>query len=196
MANVTTWMLLQSAVDAGASGQAAPWSNVAGVLAIGGAEASSGPLGFLSADGSQTTRLRVTQPALGGQLPLDFVLLGIEMELRGRWEGGPEGTRTVTVQSVVGAAVRQSLGSCSLPIGASPGVCFKGGPSDPLGVSKADVLTPGFGFQVQGSSTTFTSPGDTVLIDSMRLRVHWDDPVAPARWRGRSRRAFTRGALA
>jgi len=195
MPNITPWLLFQSAVDVG-GGFGAPWTNVNGALAIGGQEASSGPIGFISADGSNTTLLRVAQPNLAGQIPLEFRLLGVEVEVRGRWEGGSDGTRLANVQAVVGSSVRKSLGSCALPISALPSACFKGAPTDTMNFSEADVANPGFGFQLQGTSTTFNSQGNTLFIDSLRVRFHWGEPITPFRLRTRRRAVFTREALA
>lgn len=196
MPSVTNWLTFQSAFDAGPLGFGAEWTNPTGALGVGGSEATSGPIGFVAADGEQTTLLRITQPSLGGQIPPDFVLLGVEVEVRGRWQGGSDGARSVLVQSVVADAVRQSLGSCSLPISGSPGTCIKGGPTNTLGFSEADIALPGFGFQLQGTSSTFSGQGNTLFIDSARVRIHWDEPSATPPARGRSRHALTRGALA
>lgn len=196
MPSVTNWLTFQSAFDAGPLGFGAEWTNPAGALGVGGSEATSGPIGFVASDGEQTTLLRITQPSLGGQIPPDFVLLGVEVEVRGRWQGGSDGARSVPVQSVVADAVRQSLGSCSLPISGSPGTCIKGGPTNTLGFSEADVALAGFGFQLQGTSSTFSGQGNSLFIDSVRVRIHWDEPSATPPARGRSRHALTRGALA
>ncbi len=198
MPNVTAWLLFQTALDVGAAGEGAgaPWVNPAGALAPGGQEAASGPIGNISSEGTETTLLRLTQPDLGGNLPAGFVLLGVEAEVRGRWEGGSDGSRSVAVQSVVGDQVRQGLGSCSLPISGAPGTCLKGGPTNKLGFSEADVTQAGFGFQVQAASSTFSVQGNTIFIDSVRVRIHWDEPSATPPARGRSRHALTRGALA
>lgn len=195
MANVTPWLNFQSAIDAG-GGEfgSAPWSNPTGALSLGGLEASSGPIGFISSDG-QTAILRIAQPSFAGTLPMEFRLLGVEVEVRGRWEGASDGMRTVNVQAVVGASVRKSLGSCALPISGSPSVCIKGSPTDTMNFTEADVPLAGFGFQLTGSSTTFNSQGNTLFIDSLRVRIHWAEPTT-ARARSRTRAAFTRGALA
>ncbi len=195
MANVTPWLSFQSAQDAGPGGfGGAPWSNPTGALSFGGLEASSGPVGFISSD-SQTAILRIAQPNFAGSLPLEFRLLGVEVEVRGRWEGASDGTRTVDVQAVVGASVRKSLGSCSLPISGAPSVCVKGSPTDSMNFSEADLANAGFGFQLTGSSTTFNSQGNTLFIDSLRVRIHWAEPTT-ARARSRTRGAYTRGVLA
>jgi|GEM_PF-2280982 len=196
MPSVTNWLTFQSAFDAGPLGFGAEWTNPSGALGVSGQEATSGPIGFVSAEGEQTTLLRITQPNLGGQIPPDFVLLGVEVEVRGRWQGGSDGTRTVPVQSVVADAVRQSLGSCTLPISGSPGTCIKGGPTNTLGFSEADIALPGFGFQLQGTSSTFIGQGNTIFIDSVRVRIHWADPGELQPSRGRTRAVFTRGVLA
>ncbi len=196
MPSVTNWLTFQSVIDAGPAGSAAEWTNLTGALSVGGQEASSGPIGFLSAFGEQTTLLRFTQPSLGGQIPIEFVLLGVEVEVRGRWQGASDGARTIPVDSVIGASVRQSLGSCTLPISGSPGTCIKGGPTNKLGFSEADIALPGFGFQLQGTSSSFNFQGNTLLIDSVRARIHWADPGELQPSRGRTRAAFTRGVLA
>lgn len=195
MANVTPWLSFQSAVDAGPAGFGAPWTNPTGALGFGGLEASSGPIGFVAVE-QQTTNLRVAQPNFLGSLPLSFRLLGVEVEVRGRWEGGASGARSANVQSVVGASVRQSLGSCALPVSPTPSACVKGSPTNTLGFTEADVALAGFGFQLTGSSTTFDAQGNTLFIDSVRVRIHWADLLPPGRSRGRTRSALTRGALA
>jgi len=195
MANVTPWLLFQSAIDVdGGEFGGAPWSNPTGALSFGGTEASSGPVGFISAE-SQTSLLRIAQPSFAGSLPLEFRLLGVEVEVRGRWQGASDGTRTVNVQAVVGASVRKSLGSCSLPISGSPGTCVKGSPTDTMNFTEADVALAGFGFQLTGSSTSFNSQGNTLFIDSLRVRIHWAEPTT-VRGRSRTRAAYTRGVLA
>lgn len=207
MANITPWLLFQSAIDAGPSGSGGlpnnldgieslglgqPWVTPTGVLGLGGQQASSGPIGFATADGTQTNLLRISQPNIAGQIPLEFRLLGVEVEVRGRWEGGTDGTRTVPVSSVVGSALRTSIGSCSLPVSPSVGVCIKGCPTDRMNFSEADVANAGFGFQLFGSSTTFDFQGNTLFIDSLRMRLHWTDPLPSRRLRSRTRAALTR----
>lgn len=225
MANVTPWLLFQSAQDAGPAGfgqplplqdegggpgptdpdapliqpgfgEGSPWSNPSGALGIGGTDAWSGPIGFILFT-NQTNLLRIAQPQVAGHLPLEFRLLGVELEIYGRWTGASDGTRTVTVQAVVGASVRASLGSCSLPLsGSSSGMCMKGGPTDRMNFSPADVALAGFGFQLYGSSSTFNTQGNTLRIDSLRVRFHWGEVITPFRIRSRRRAAFTRGVLA
>jgi len=197
MANVTNWLSFQSAIDAGAGpeGIGAPWSTPTGALALGGLQASSGPLSLFAAEGNQTALLRIAQPNFAGSLPLEFRLLGVEVEVRGRWEGATDGSRTVNVQAVVGASVRKSLGSCSLPISASPSVCIKGSPTDTMNFTEDNLANPGFGFQLSGSSTTFNTQGNTLFIDSLRVRIHWAEPTT-ARRRTRTRAVLTRGVLA
>jgi len=198
MANITPWLSFQSAIDAGpgVEGIGAPWSAPTGALSFGGFETSSGPLSIVSAEGNQTTLLRIAQPNITGSLPLEFRLLGVEVEVRGRWEGASDGTRTVNVQAVVGASVRKSLGACSLPISASPSVCIKGSPTDTMNFTEDNLANPGFGFQLSGSSTTFNTQGNTLFIDSLRVRVFWADLQPPERSRRRTRLALTRGVLA
>ncbi|MEQ9616658.1 MAG: hypothetical protein RLN60_01345 [Phycisphaerales bacterium] len=209
MVNVTNWLLFQSAVDAGPPGSGGlpknlddldpqglglgqPWVNPLAALTFGGQQASSGPIGLATAVGTKTNILRISQPSIAGQIPLEFRLLGVEVEVRGRWEGGTDGTRTVPVSSVVGSALRTSIGSCSLPVSPSVGVCIKGGPIDRMNFSEADVANAGFGFQLFGSSTTFNFQGNTLFIDSLRVRLHWTDPLPSRRLRSRTRAALTR----
>jgi len=207
MANVTPWLQFQSAQDVGLGGFDSPsidpkdlgggieWSNPAAALGVDGFEASSGPVSFVFFP-SQTNTLRLSNPATAGQLPAKFRLLGVEIEVRGRWEGASDGTRSVPIQAVAGSQVRAELGSCSLPLSGSLGLCVKGGPTDRMNFGPADVMASGFGFQLYGASTSFNSQGNTLFIDSLRVRFHWGEPIMPFRLRTRRRVVFTREALA
>jgi hypothetical protein len=192
VSNVTPWLLFQSAQDAGGFG--ALWNSPQYALELDMlGEATAGPIGTVY-PGQQTTTLRITQPLLGGALPGAFLLRGVEVEFTGRWSGGSTGVRTAPAHAVVGGAVRQSLGSIVLQVGTFTTV-VKGGPTDALGFSAEDVLASGFGFQIYGTSSTSHASGNTLRIDSVRARFHWDSVAveAPARGRGRSRAAVVAG---
>ena len=192
MSNVTSWLNFQSALDAGGFG--AFWNAPEQALEpdVFG-EATAGPIGTVY-PGQQTTILRITQPNLGGALPEGFILLGVEAEFRGRWSGGSTGARTAPASAIVGAAVRQGLGSVAFQL-ITQTLIVKGGPTDPMGFSAEDVLASGFGFQIYGTSTTSHASGNTLRIDSVRARIYWDSPAveAPVRGRGRSRAAVVAG---
>lgn len=190
MANVTPWLLFGFAQDVG-GGFGQPWTAIGNAITPDGLEATSGPIGFVLVE-TKTSLLRVSQPALGGQLPQGFRLRGVELEVKGRWTGALDGTRTVPIDAVVGSSVRSALGSCSLPVNLA-GTCVKGGPTDTLGFAPWDVLNPGFGFQLYGKSTSMSIAGNTLRVDSLRVRIHWDDPpVLVARSRSRLRSVLAR----
>jgi len=191
MANVTNWMLFQSAQDIEQFGS--PWVSPLAALTIGGGEASSGPVGFLAAF-FQTNLLRIMQPSVAGQLPMEFRLLGVEVEIRGRWTGDSSGVRSVEVTSVVGGATRKNLGNASFNLNLLKTVVM-GGPTDTMNFTESDVANPGFGVQLFGSSSSFNVTGNTLLIDSLRVRIFWADLLPPGRSRGRTRVVLTRGVL-
>ena len=190
MSNVTPWLLFQSAVDVGGIG--AQWVGPEQALdpdVLG--EASAGPIGTVF-PGQNTTMLRITQPDLGSELPAQFILAGVECEVKGRWLGASTGARTVPVDAVVGGVVRQSIGSCMLSVNLAT-TCIKGGPTNTLGFSEQDVLLSGFGFRLHGTSSTPSPSGNTLRIDSVRARIHWDYVPAAKRGRGRTRAAVVGG---
>jgi len=193
MANITPWLQFQSATEEQAGGE--PWSNELGALAPGGPQASSGPIGPPGSF-AQTDLLRVSDLDAAGQLPPQFRLLGVELQLRGRWEGATGSFRLIPVDAVVGSDVRKSLGSCELDVSAIPKICSKGGPDDRMNLSPADITSTGFGFQLSGQTSSFNIQGNTLFIDSLRVRFHWGDPITPVRLRTRRRAVFTREALA
>ena len=100
-----------------------------------------------------TNTLRLRDSLIGAPPPEGFTLLGVELEVRGRWTGNSNGTRTVRVESHVGGVVRSDLGTGSLPLDLNNSF-VKGGPTDTMNLSEADVLDPAFGFQIVGSSTS------------------------------------------
>jgi len=195
MPNVTPWLQFQSATEEQAVFGGAPWSNELSALAPGGGQASSGPIGPLGPF-FQTNLLRISNPNLAGQLPPQFRLLGVQMELRGRWEGATDGFRSVPVEAVVGSDVRKSLGSCTFQVSPAVKTCLKGGPDDRMNLSPADVTSTGFGFQISGQASIFNIQGNTLFIDSLRVRIYWGEPITPFRLRTRRRVVFTREALA
>jgi len=189
MPGVTEWTFFGAATEIDDGG--APWSSVNLALAWDLQEAVSDSVGF-ALFAMQTNALRVTQAGLAAALPAEFVLAGVEVEVRGRWTGASSGSRSVPVEAVVGGTLKKSLGSGSLPL-SSAGVFTKGGPTDRMNLTEADVLDPNFGFRLWGSSTTGDATGNALRIDTVRVRVHWDEPGATkARGRGRSRLAFSR----
>lgn len=198
MANVTPLLVFQSAQEIEEFGGS--WTDVQNALAFDGLEAFSQGVGFSSL-ATQTNLLRTTQAQIGDALPAleAFVLLGVEVEVRGRWTGSSDGARSVNMEAVVGGSVRASLGSGSLPL-ETPGVFVLGGAGNPMNLTPEDFFDPTFGFQLRGSSSTFHTQGNSLRIDSVRFVVHWDDPPQPpeggARSRLRTREALTRGVLA
>jgi len=191
MPNITPWLEFQVAlVDDKEPGTF--WFSPEAALALDGVEASSGPIGE-SAIELFSQPLAVSQPG-PGVLPPEFVLLGVEMELRGRWSGTSGGVRDVQAEAVVGAEVRQSLGSCAVPLGAT-GIIVKGGPADTMGFTEVDIASPEIGFRFVGSSTNASFLGNTIFIDSVRMRVHYDTPGADSPRRGRVRDTWARGGL-
>lgn len=193
MPNITPWIEFQVAfVDDKEPGTF--WFSPEAALVLDGVEASSGPLGEAALE-LFTQPLAVSQPGPGA-LPPEFTLLGVEMELRGRWSGHSGGIRDVQADAVVGAEVRQSLGSCALPLG-STGVIVKGGPTDTMGFSQVDIGAPEIGFRFVASSTNASFIGNTIFIDSVRMRVHYDPPPPESDppGRGRDRDSWMRGAL-
>lgn len=196
MSNVTPWLRFQSAIDAGGLG--APWANPENALdpEILFLEATVGPIGTLFA-GQATTTLRVTQPLLDGALPgaggaASFIFRGVELRFRGRWTGGGSGLRAVPADAIVGPEVRQSLGSLVFPVG-SLSTVVKGGPTESLNYDQQDVVSPSFGIQLHGTSTTSSIQGNTLHIASVEARFYWDYAPAPVRRRGRSRAAVVGG---
>src|SRR5690606_36558269 len=119
----------------------------------------------------------ITSANLGEDFPDPFELLGVEAEVRGRWTGSSSGVRAVVLRAMVGLEVRQDLGSGVLPLNSS-GVFIKGGPTATMNLSVADLMNPAFGFQLWGTTTTFGINGNTLHIDSVRVRLHWDQPGA------------------
>ena len=191
MANVTNWLLFQSAQDIEQFGS--PWVSPLAALTIGGGEASSGPVGLFSPDPSTNT-LRFRDTLNGSPPPEGFTLLGVEVEVRGRWTGNSNGTRSVRVEAHVGGVVRADLGSGSLPLNLTNSF-LKGGPTDTMGLNEADVLDPAFGFQVVGSSTSQRLGGNTLLLDVVRWRFHWNGlATGSSLGRSRSRRAVVLGS--
>jgi hypothetical protein len=172
-----------------------PWTGEHLVLAWDLQEAVSDAVGF-ALFAMQTNALRVSQADLAAALPAEFVLAGVEVEVRGRWTGASSGSRSVAVEAVVGGTLKKSLGSGSLPL-SSAGVFTKGGPTDRMNLTETDLLDPNFGFRLWGSSTTGDATGNALRIDAVRVRVHWDAPSSvKARGRGRSRLALMRLAMA
>ena len=193
MPNVTPWIEFQVAQEVDEFN--AFWNSPENALSFDDAEALSGPIGnvFLS---SQTNPLNITSANLGKDFPDPFVLLGVEVEVRGGWTGASQGLRSVFLRAIIGEQVRQELGSGSLPLTVA-GAFIKGGPTDTMNLSVADLMDPAFGFQLWGTTTTFNINGNILHIDSVRLRLHWDQPGSSGgAGRGRTRAAFTRGALA
>lgn len=199
MTNVTPWLRFLSADSSPGDFGGEPWSNELAALTIGAGEASSGPIGLFFTE-QQTAVLRISAPDFAGSLPAEFLLLGVEAEIRGRWEGDSGDEPAVDMQSVVGASVRQHIGSCALPLGPTPGACVKGSPTDTMNFTGADLADPGFGFRLQGilGLAGGGSSGNTLFIDSVRVRIHWAEPapLKPARSRTRTTSALTRGVLA
>jgi len=193
MPNITPWIEFQVAfVDDKEPGTF--WFSPEAALALDGVEASSGPIGE-SAIELYSQPLAVSQPVPGAMgLPPVFVLLGVEMELRGRWSGGSGGVRDVQAEAVVGTEVRQSLGSCVLPLG-STGTSVQGGPADTMGFTEADIASPEIGFRFVASSTNTSFLGNTIHIDSVRMRVHYDPPETDSPRRGRARDTWVRGTF-
>lgn len=193
MPNITPWIEFQVAEQIDEFGGF--WISPENALAFDGSEALSGPIGNVT-EFFQTNELNMTGANLGKDFPDPFILLGAEAEVRGRWTGSSSGTRAVFLRAIVGEQVRQELGSGSLPLNLA-GVFTKGGPTDTMNLSVADLMDPAFGFQLWGTTTTFGLNGNTLHIDSVRLRLHWDQPGASGgAGRGRTRAAFTRGVLA
>lgn len=191
MTNVTSWVTLASAIEV--TGFDAAWTNETLARVFDLSEAFSDPVGLLI--DPQTNLLRIEGPGnWGGSLPTSFVLRGIEVEVRGQWTGDLGGVRTIPVDAMVGSAVRQALGTGSLPIGA-PGSFIMGGPTNKMGMTEADVVAAGFGFQLRGASTTFDVGGNVLRIDSVRPRLYWDAPALPRKGRGRARSVLVQGAV-
>jgi hypothetical protein len=186
----TEWTFFGAATEID-DGFSASWADVSLALAWDLQETASEAIGFaLSA--TQTNALRVSQANLAAALPAAFVLAGVEVEVRGRWMGASSGSRSVPLEAVVGGTLKKSLGSGSLPL-SSTGVFTKGGPTDRMNLTESDVLDPNFGFRLWGASTTGDAAGNALRIDTVRVRVHWDESIAvKARGRGRSRLAFSR----
>ena len=191
MSNVTPLLLFQTAQDIDTGGAA--WSSPGNALAEDLATADSGPVGLFSPNPSTTT-LRLRDSFIGSPPPAGFTLLGVEVEVRGRWTGASSGVRSVLVAAHVGGVVRMDLGSGSLPLNLTSSF-VKGGPTEMMGLDEADVLDPAFGFQVIGSSTSQNFNGNTLLIDVIRWRFHWDGlATGSALGRTRSRRAVVMGS--
>lgn len=199
MAEVTTWLIFQNAQELDEFH--ASWTDADNILAFDSAEAVSGSLG-LSSFHTVTNRLRASDALSNGALPPagQFMLLGVEVEVRGRWTGNPDGTRIVDVEAVVNGSIRADLGAGSLPID-TPGVFILGSAGNDMNLAPADLFDPSFGFQLRGESSTTHFQGNVLRIDSVRFRVHWDDPPPPtgggaARSRGRSRAVIMNGVHA
>lgn len=195
MASVTPLLYFTSALDIVTGGAA--WTDPGNALAEDAATAQSGPIGLLL-DNPSTNTLRFSAATIADPPPAEFTLLGVEVEVRGRWAGASSGTRAVSVEAHVGGTVRQDLGSGSLPLNLF-GSFTKGGPTDLMNLSEADALDPAFGFQLVGSSTTGNFNGNTLHIDVVRWRFHWSAPGAPGgspRSTTRMRSAWITGALA
>ncbi|MCB9838209.1 MAG: hypothetical protein H6813_02625 [Phycisphaeraceae bacterium] len=195
MSSATPLLLFQTAQDIVTGGTA--WSNPGNALAEDSATAQSGPVGLIVSDPSTNT-LRLRDSVIDSPPPEGFTLLGVEVEVRGRWTGNSSGTRSVLVAAHVGGVVRQDLGSGSLPLNLNNSF-FKGGPTDTMGLSEADALNPAFGFQIIGTSTSTNMFGNSLLIDVVRWRFYWETAGGSGqagRSRTRTRGALTRGVQA
>lgn len=191
MSNVTPLLLFQTAQDIDTGGTA--WSSPGNALAQDFASAQSGPVGLFTPN-QNTRTLRLRDALIGDPPPEGFTLLGVEVEVRGRWTGINNGTRSVLVFVHVGGVVRMDLGSGSLPLNLNNSF-LKGGPADTMSLSEADVLDPAFGFQIIGSSTSMDVSGNTLFIDVIRWRFHWEAPVLTAgSGRSRTRRVIVMGS--
>ena len=176
VADVTPLLLFQTAQDINTGGAA--WSTPEGALVQDFASAQSGPIGLSGPSTNITNRLRLSNALIAPAVPVIGTLLGVEVEVFGRWSGATSGVRSVSVDSQVGGVLRKSLGVGALPVSASVlGSFLMGGPADTIGVSKADVLDPAFGFRLTGTSTTVDAGGNTLHIDVVRWRFHWDTGV-------------------
>jgi len=191
MSNVTPLLLFQTAQDINTGG--AIWTTPEGALVEDFASAQSGPVGLFSPN-PNTRTLRLRDSVIGSPPPEGFTLLGVELEVRGRWSGNANGTRSVQVDAHVGGVVRMDLGTGSLPLNLTSSF-VKGSPTETMGLSETDVLDPAFGFQVVGSSTSQHLNGNTLLIDVIRWRFHWDGlATGSSLGRSRSRRAIVLGS--
>lgn len=193
VANVTPWISFQDAADVPALGGAA-WASPQNARVQDGVVASAGPIG-LKGEASATNVLRLLNTLTAHIPQAPFTLLGVEVEVRGRWSGA-DATGALAVASHVDGTVRQSLGNGSLPLSAF-GVLVRGGPTNTLGLAAADLSDPEFGFQLSASTTFLSTGAATLEIDSVRWRCHWDQIQAPnPRARKRDRRSWANGHLA
>lgn len=175
MTAVTDWIRFGAAAVLAGAGLA--WGSPSDALSPDAptAEATSGPMGTLHGS-TQTRKLRCSGPDITGVLPGEFLLVGVEIRVIGRWSGAGSGVRTVPLEVVVGEDVRHTTGSVTIAVGGSTTVII-GGPTSTLGLASTDI-TSAMAAQIYGDSTTTDASGNTLHIDSIMARFYWSPTKA------------------